>query len=114
MSKTSDFNETLWSAVTEPNRRRLLDLLLAEGDLSASALAREVTFTRQAVSKHMSVLKSAGLVKTKQRGKEVQFAIEPKRFRMAAEELSKAAFVWNERLLHIKHIAEALQHSTKK
>ncbi len=110
MSKTLEFNEALWSAITEPNRRRLIDLLLQEGESSASALSREVSFTRQAVAKHMGVLKKAGLVKAKQHGKEVRFAVDPKSFRAAAEELSRAAHAWNMRLMHIKHIAEALHH----
>ena len=114
MTKTIEFNETLWSAIAEPNRRRLLDLLLDRGESSASKLALGVPFTRQAVAKHMEVLKKAGLIRSKQHGKEIRFAIQSERLHAAAHELSRAAYTWNERLLHIKQIAETLHQATKK
>ena len=49
-------DDLLWSAVADPSRRRVLDLLVREGEASASALAEQVPFSRQAVSKHLVVL----------------------------------------------------------
>ncbi len=46
--------EGLWAAIGEPSRRRLLDVLLVRGESTPSALAGELPFTRQAVSKHLA------------------------------------------------------------
>lgn len=102
------FDAKIWFAIAEPSRRSLVDILLIKGGASASKLAGEVPFSRQAVAKHMAVLKRAGLVRTKRVGKEVQFLVEPKGIAVAARELSAAALQWDARLTKIKQIAEAM------
>jgi hypothetical protein len=54
--------DELWAAVADPTRRRLLDVLLARGEATATALAAELPVTRQGVAKHLAVLDRAGLV----------------------------------------------------
>ena len=61
------------------------------------------------MSKHITVLKRAGLVKERKTGKEVRFSIEPEGLSVAAQELSRAATLWDERLQKIKHLAEMLR-----
>ena len=100
MSSTAPFNETLWFAIAEPSRRKLIEILLLKGEATASRLADEVPFSRQAVSK--------GLVKERKTGKEVRFHVEPEGLSVAAQELSRAATLWDERLQKIKQIAETL------
>ena len=60
MSAASD--DELWSAIADPSRRRVLDLLVEGGETTASVLAQKVPFSRQAVIKHLVVLEHAGLV----------------------------------------------------
>ena len=57
---TTRADDELWSAIADPSRRRVLDLLVTNGDASASWLAGRVPFSRQAVSKHLVVLEEAG------------------------------------------------------
>ena len=54
MSSTAPFNEKLWFAIAEPSRRKLIEVLLLKGETTASRLADEVPFSRQAVSKHIA------------------------------------------------------------
>jgi DNA-binding transcriptional ArsR family regulator len=54
--------DELWAAVADPTRRRLLDVLLARGEASATALTAELPVTRQGIAKHLAVLDRAGLV----------------------------------------------------
>jgi ArsR family transcriptional regulator, cadmium/lead-responsive transcriptional repressor len=108
MSSTAPFNEKLWFAIAEPSRRKLMEVLLLKGEATASRLADEVPFSRQAVSKHLVVLKSAGLVKERKTGKEDRFSVEPEGMSVAAQELSRAATLWDERLQKIKQLAETL------
>ena len=75
MSSPGPFNEELWFAIAEPSRRKLIEVLLLKGEATASRLADEVPFSRQAVSKHIAVLKRAGLVKERKTGKEVRFSL---------------------------------------
>jgi len=63
LSMTTAVQDEVWTAVGDPNRRRLLDLLLATGDSTPTKLANQLPLSRQAVSKHLAVLERAGLVK---------------------------------------------------
>lgn len=104
----TSFNESIWIAIAEPSRRRLIDILLGEGEASASKLARFVPYSRQAVSKHLAVLKKADLIHSRRVGKELRFAVNPERIIEASKELSRAAMLWDERLNKIKLIAETI------
>jgi DNA-binding transcriptional ArsR family regulator len=99
-------DERLWAAVGEPSRRRLLDALVAAGPATPTALAKELPFSRQAVSKHLAVLLDAGLVSAQREGREVLYAVQPERLATAADEMSAAAAAWSGRLAAIKRIAE--------
>jgi DNA-binding transcriptional ArsR family regulator len=97
----------LWSAIGEPSRRQLLDVLLQRGEASASALAADVPFTRQAVAKHLAVLDRAGLVEGRRHGREVRYSVQADRLDEATREMARVAAHWDRRLQAIKAIAEA-------
>jgi ArsR family transcriptional regulator, cadmium/lead-responsive transcriptional repressor len=103
---TEVWDEQLWAAVGEPGRRRVLDALIAHGEATPTTLARELPFTRQAVSKHLAVLEDAGVVIQRRNGREVRYTIEPDRLQDAARAMNTAAAMWDSRLRAIKRIAE--------
>ncbi len=109
----TDEGENLWAAIGEPSRRRLLDVLLVQGESTPSALAGELPFTRQAVSKHLGVLDRAGLVEGRREGREMRWAIRPERLDAATKEMRAVADNWDRRLLAIKQIAEAVHAEQK-
>jgi DNA-binding transcriptional ArsR family regulator len=98
--------DELWSAVADPTRRRVLDVLLERGEATATVLAGELPVTRQAVAKHLTVLNRAGLVEGRRRGREVRFAVRPQRLDAATRSLAQVAAEWDARLRAIKRIAE--------
>jgi DNA-binding transcriptional ArsR family regulator len=98
-------DEQLWAAVAEPGRRRVLDALVALGEATPTALAQEVPFTRQAVSKHLAVLLEAGLVTQRRDGREVRYAVRPDRLAAAAQAMADAAARWDARLQALKRLA---------
>lgn len=100
-------DDDLWSAIADPSRRRVLDLLVKEGPASASTLADEVPFTRQAVMKHLAVLEDTGLVTRHREGREVRFAVQTRRLDEATRAMRQLAADWDRRLQSIKEIAEA-------
>lgn len=86
----------------------MLDLLLARGQATPTALATELPFTRQAVAKHLAVLDGAGLVERRRQGREVRYVVRPDRLDEATRALARVAARWDERLHAIKRIAEAI------
>lgn len=99
-------DDQLWAAVAEPGRRRLLDVLVAHGEATPTMLAKELPFTRQAVSKHLAVLVEVGLVDARRAGREVRYTVRPDRLDAAAQALNAAASRWDRRLAAIKRLAE--------
>jgi len=108
MTTTAD--DELWSAIADPSRRRLVDLLVRSGEATASSLAKDVPFTRQAVIKHLGVLEDAGLVVRQREGREVLFRLEPNRLDDATRAMAQVAKDWDGRLAMIKRLAEAAHH----
>ena len=98
--------DDLWAAIADPSRRRVLDLLVQRGEASASWLAGQVPFTRQAVSKHLVVLEAAGLIGRRKQGREVLFRVDADRLDQATRALAEVARQWDRRLDAIKRLAE--------
>jgi len=99
--------DELVEAVADSSRRRVLDLLLARGELTPTALAAELPFTRQAVAKHLAVLDRAGLVESTRRGREVRYSVKPEHLDVAVRAMAKVAARWDARLEAIKKASEA-------
>ena len=104
-------DDDLWSAVGDPTRRRMLDLLLAEGIGTATSLSEHLPVTRQAVTKHLMVLDRVGLVHATAAGREKQFSVDQRQLARAVAQLSEVGATWDRRLQRIKRIAETIQRS---
>jgi ArsR family transcriptional regulator, cadmium/lead-responsive transcriptional repressor len=106
-------DDDLWAAIADPSRRRVLDLLVHRGEASASWLAGQVPFTRQAVSKHLVVLEEAGLVGHRKQGREVLYQVHADRLDQASRAMAEVANRWDRRLEAIKRLAEAAHAQAK-
>jgi predicted transcriptional regulator len=109
MTITAD--DELWSAVGDPTRRRMLDLLLVEGGGTATTLSDQLPVTRQAVAKHLGVLDRVGLVHGSLAGRERRYAVDETELARAVDLLTSVGAAWDARLARIKRIAEAIQRS---
>ncbi len=100
-------DDDLWAAIADPSRRRVLDLLVQRGEASASSLAGQVPFTRQAVSKHLVALEEAGLIGRRKQGREVLYRVNADRLDQATRAMVEVARQWDRRLDTIRRLAEA-------
>jgi DNA-binding transcriptional ArsR family regulator len=106
-------DDALWSAVADPTRRRVLDVLLELGEANTTTLAEGLPVTRQAVAKHLAVLDRVGLVVGRRSGREVRYVVRPERLDAAAEAMARVAAQWDRRLMRIKRLAEAVPAETE-
>ncbi len=104
-------DDDLWSAIGDPTRRRMLDLLLATGDGTATTLSDQLPVTRQAVAKHLGVLDRVGLVHVAPAGREMRYRVDDAQLARAVAQLAEVGSAWDARLQRIKRIAEAIQHN---
>jgi ArsR family transcriptional regulator, cadmium/lead-responsive transcriptional repressor len=106
---TVAIDDDLWSAIGDPTRRRMLDLLLATRAGTATSLSEQLPVTRQAVAKHLGVLDRVGLVRATRAGRERRYRVDEAQLGRAVAQLNSVGRTWDARLRRIKQIAEAIQ-----
>jgi DNA-binding transcriptional ArsR family regulator len=111
---TTQADDELWSAIADPSRRRVLDLLVRNGEVSASWFAGRVPISRQAVSKHLIVLEETGLVSRRKHGREVLYQVQSNRLDQATRAMADLAAQRDRRLTTIKRLAETAHAESKK
>lgn len=102
-------DDDLWSAIGDPTRRRLIDLLLSDGHGTATSLSEHLPVTRQAVAKHLGVLDQAGLVHGATAGREKLYRVDQEQLARAVGQLMEVGTAWDGRLGRIRRIAERIQ-----
>jgi len=110
---TAAIDDELWSAIGDPTRRQMLDLLLSNGTGTATSLSDQLPVTRQAVSKHLGVLDRAGLVEGTPEGRERRYRVDEEQLARAVAQLNAVGTTWDARLRRIKRIAEAIETSRR-
>jgi predicted transcriptional regulator len=104
-------DDDLWSAIGDPTRRRMVDLLLADGDGTATTLSDHLPVTRQAVAKHLGVLDRVGLVHSEPAGRERRYHVDEAQLARAVAQLVEVGDAWDARLRRIKRLAEEIERS---
>ena len=96
----------IFDALGDPTRLRLVARLSQGRPQSISALTRETTLTRQAITKHLNVLAGAGLVRGARRGRESRWELERKRLDVATRYLESISRRWDAALERLKTFVE--------
>ena len=99
-----------FEALAEPNRRRILDLLLAEerpvGDLVAA-----LTVSQPAISKHLRVLRDAGLVEVRGDGQRRLYRVRTEPLQAVDRWLEPYRRRWESRLDDLERHLDAMPDS---
>ena len=82
-SRKGPAEDAVFRALADGTRRRIL-LVLGGGEMHVTDVAAEFAVSRPAVSKHLAVLKRAGLVTERRVGRERRYSIAPGALRLAA------------------------------
>ena len=102
---------SVYAALSDPHRRQLLDRLRDEGPLSLSALAAPMAMSRQAVTKHLNVLKGAGLVTVSRDGRERLHELVADPLREVEDWLAPYAAEWDDRLKRLRDHLDGAERS---
>jgi DNA-binding transcriptional ArsR family regulator len=89
--------DRLWSALSETHRRRILDLL-RDRPCSVTELVEVLGLAQPAVSKHLRVLREAGLVRVRTEAQRRIYSVDPAGIRALDDWLTPYRRLWNERL----------------
>ena len=99
--------DAVLQAIAEPNRRQIMRLV-QDAELSAGEIAWHFPLTRPAVSQHLQVLVSAGLVTMRREGTRRLYRSRPEGL---AELRDYLEGFWTDRLRDLKEVAETEERS---
>jgi DNA-binding transcriptional ArsR family regulator len=98
--------DSVFSALSDPGRRRLLESLAERESASLTQLAAQLPISRQAVSKHLAALGEAGLVEASRAGRETRYRLTPGPLTDALSWIEVVGARWDERLVRLReHLA---------
>ena len=91
----------VFEALADPTRRAVLRDVATRGPRTATELAAELPVSRQAVAKHLAVLRDAGLVVHERAGREARFTATLAPLAEAERWLHAAGTAWDDRLARL-------------
>lgn len=105
LQMTNEQLDRAFQALADPVRRQIL-MRLSQGDQSAGALAEPFSISRPAVSRHLKVLRDAGLVSVRTDGRERWFSLNPDGVTDAEAWLDELREDWRASLFELKSFVE--------
>lgn len=101
-------NDAVFRAIADPTRRQILGILRG-GRQSVGEIAGNFRMSRPAVSKHLRLLRAAGLVVTRKDGTASLCGLNAKPLRTVGDWLDDYESFWNESLQNLKRHVEGKQ-----
>ncbi|QDT43622.1 Transcriptional repressor SdpR [Gimesia alba] len=95
---SSDTDTDVFSAIADPTRRELLLRLAREGERNVTQLREPFSISQPAVSKHLRILREAGLVHCRRSGREQLYGIEANRLRDVHQWVLLFEKYWDDKL----------------
>lgn len=107
LARSSAALASVFAALGDPTRLRLVVVLCAGGAFSIAQLTANTDISRQAVTKHLRVLAEAGVVRDMKAGRERLWQLDPAQIDEAKRTLDVIGRQWEVALGSLKAFAEA-------
>lgn len=105
MNKKKEMRD-VFGAIADPTRRRLIDLLAVGEERPLHELTPHFSMGRTAVSKHLAILKEAGLVQSRKAGRETLYTFNAMPLVEVKDWLAHYERFWHGNLLKLKQLLE--------
>ena len=97
-------SDLIFKALGDPTRRALYERLARGGEQTVHALTGPAGVSQPAVSKHLAVLKAAGLVRDRREGRETHYSAEPKALAPLVDWMTLYGAFWEGRLNRLEDL----------
>ena len=87
----------LFKALSDPTRRAIFERLARDGELTVHVLTDHSGVSQPAVSKHLTVLKRAKLVRHRREGRETHYSAQPQALEPLVDWVTLYGAFWRER-----------------
>ena len=99
-----------FSALGDPNRRRIVELLANHGPLTATEISEKFSVSPSAISQHLKILREAGLIQMKKKAQKRIYAIDSAAVHEMENWAKRLTARWEQRFDALKRIIEAEKH----
>ncbi|ABZ96572.1 Putative transcriptional regulator, ArsR family [Leptospira biflexa serovar Patoc strain 'Patoc 1 (Paris)'] len=96
----------IFAALGDPTRLSLVEKLTDKEPYSISSLSKDAEISRQAITKHLTVLEDVGLVSKLKQGRERLYVLNPKPIKALQEYLNIISKEWDSSLSRLKMFVE--------
>jgi len=100
--------DAVFRSLADPTRRAILERLIREGELTVGVLTEESGVSQPMVSKHLGVLKSAGLVRDRRDGRETHYRAQPKGLAPLVNWMNLSRSFWAERFDRLENLLKRM------
>jgi DNA-binding transcriptional ArsR family regulator len=98
----------IFKTLADPTRRAIFEHLIQDGEQTVRALTDRSGVSQPAVSKHLSVLKLAGLVKDRPEGRQVHYSAEPQGLAPLIDWFDHYGAFWRDRFNRLETLLERM------
>lgn len=102
-----------FSALAEPRRRLIIELLASKGQLSASQIYKRFEITAQAVSQHLRILLDAKLVKMEKRSQQHMYSLSTNSIEEIEKWVEHVHTLWNESLDRLENVIDEEKNNSE-
>ncbi len=100
--------DAVFKSLADPTRRAILERLIREGELTVGVLTDESGVSQPMVSKHLGVLKLAGLVRDRRDGRETHYSAQPKGLAPMVDWMSHYRDFWCDRFDRLEKLLDRM------
>ncbi len=97
----------IFSALADPTRRKIMELLASRGQLNASEISAEFDMTPPAISQHLKILREANLVQMEKHAQQRIYHINPRAMLEVEGWAKQLTALWNQRLDALDEVLQA-------
>jgi DNA-binding transcriptional ArsR family regulator len=100
--------DNLFKALSDPTRRAIFEHLSRDGEQTVHALTARAGVSQPAVSKHLSVLKLARLVRDRREGRETHYTAQPQALKPMLDWMSVYGAFWRDRFDRLENLLKRM------
>jgi DNA-binding transcriptional ArsR family regulator len=101
-------HDVLFRTLADPTRRALFERLCREGEQTVGALTAQSGVSQPAVSKHLGVLRQAGLVRDRHQGRQTHYSAQLGALAPLIDWTSQMAGFWQNRFDHLEDLLKRM------
>jgi DNA-binding transcriptional ArsR family regulator len=100
--------DALFKSLADPTRRALFERLTRDGEQTVRMLTDHAGVSQPAVSKHLRILKHAGLVRARHRGRLTHYSAQPRALAPLINWMSFYSRFWPDRFARLEDLLKRM------